>query len=220
MKLMVELVEEVQYITEEKDGKKSVYIEGVFMQGAHKNRNGRVYPIEILESAVGTYNKDKVLTNRAYGELGHPAGPTINLERVCHMIKSLRKEGNDFIGKAKVLDTPYGNIVRNLIDEGASLGVSSRGLGSIKKNKDGIMEVQSDFFLSTAADVVADPSAHSAFVRGIMEDREWVLENDTFRPVTIDNWKKEIDSAVGTKRFDETQLKVFTEMMDLLSGKR
>lgn len=164
-------------ITEAKDGKgKDYFIEGIFMQGGIKNRNGRMYPMETLEKEVNRYNDTFVKTNRAYGELGHPDGPTINLERVSHMIKDLRKEGNDFVGKAKIMDTPYGKIVKSLIDEGAQLGVSSRGMGSLVQNSDGINEVQGDFQLATAGDIVADPSAPNAFVNGVMEGVEWIYD--------------------------------------------
>lgn len=164
-------------IVEATDGKKKEhFIEGVFMQGNLKNRNGRIYPMETLEKEVNRYNDQFVKTNRAYGELGHPDGPTINLERVSHMIKDLRREGNDFVGKAKIMDTPYGKIVKSLIDEGAQLGVSSRGMGSLQQNSDGINEVQGDFQLATAGDIVADPSAPNAFVNGVMEGVEWIYD--------------------------------------------
>jgi len=164
-------------ITEAKDGKgKDYFIEGIFMQGGIKNRNGRMYPMETLAKEVNRYNDTFVKTNRAYGELGHPDGPTINLERVSHMIKDLKQEGNDFVGKAKIMDTPYGKIVKSLIDEGAQLGVSSRGMGSLQQNSDGINEVQGDFQLATAGDIVADPSAPNAFVNGVMEGVEWIYD--------------------------------------------
>lgn len=177
MKLFTELNEQVSVLTEmEETGKKAFYIEGVFLQGNIKNRNGRVYPIPVLEKEVYRYMKENVESNRAYGELGHPDGPNINLERVSHMIKNLRREGDNFIGKAKILETPYGMIVRNLLAEGAGIGVSSRGMGTLKENR-GIMEVQDDFRLATAADIVADPSAPNAYVRGIMEGAEWVFDS-------------------------------------------
>jgi len=167
MKLISELTEEVKYLVEEKTpGKKDFYIEGVFLQGDKENRNNRVYNANLLEREVQRYTNEYINKNRAFGELGHPQGPTINLERSSHIIKSLVREGSDFIGKAKVIDTPYGNIVKNLINEGAQLGVSSRGMGSLKENKNGVMEVQDDFYLATAADIVADPSAPDAFVQG------------------------------------------------------
>ena len=168
MKLITEVHESIEYISEaNEDGEKEFFIEGVFMQANQKNRNGRVYPTEVLQREVTRYNKEYVEKNRAFGELGHPQGPTINLERVSHMIKELKQDGDNFMGKAKIMDSPYGNIVKNLIREGASLGVSSRGMGSLKA-KNGVNEVQSDFYLATAADIVADPSAPDAFVEGIM----------------------------------------------------
>jgi|TARA_R110000868_G_scaffold9000_9_gene45637 hypothetical protein len=168
----------VQHIVEasKETGEKSYFIEGVFMQADIKNRNGRVYPGSVMEQEVDRYNREYVKTNRAYGELGHPDGPSINLERVSHMIKSLKKEGNDYVGRAKIMDTPYGKIVKSLIDEGAQLGVSSRGMGTIKMNHQGINEVQGDFMLATAGDIVADPSAPNAFVNGVMEGVEWVKD--------------------------------------------
>jgi hypothetical protein len=179
----MKLISEVNFdtiqpvITEAKEGKgKDYFIEGIFMQGGIKNRNGRMYPMETLDKEVSRYNDQFVKTNRAYGELGHPDGPTINLERVSHMIKDLRREGNDYVGKAKIMDTPYGKIVKSLIDEGAQLGVSSRGMGSLQQNSDGINEVQGDFQLATAGDIVADPSAPNAFVNGVMEGVEWIYD--------------------------------------------
>jgi hypothetical protein len=164
-------------IVEAKEGgKKEHFIEGIFLQGAITNRNGRSYPSHVLEKEVGRYNEEFIKTSRAYGELGHPDGPTINLERVSHMIKSLTKEGNDYIGKAKILDTPYGKIVKSLIDEGAQLGVSSRGMGTLKQTSEGINEVQDDFLLATAGDIVADPSAPNAFVNGVMEGVDWIYD--------------------------------------------
>jgi len=176
--LIKEIVEEVQYITEAaEDGKgKNYFIEGIIMQGDIKNRNGRVYPSSVLAKEMKRYNETYVMKNRAYGELGHPAGPTINLDRVSHMFTELRQEGSNIVGRAKIMETPMGKIVKNLIDEGCLVGISSRGMGSIKQNKDGIMEVQSDFMLATAGDIVADPSAPDAFVKGVMEGVEWVYD--------------------------------------------
>lgn len=180
--LIKEIVEDVQYISEDildeegnKQGK-NYFVEGIIMQGDIKNRNGRVYPIETLMKETKRYSENYVNKNRAYGELGHPAGPTINLDRVSHMFTELKQDGNNVVGRAKVMDTPMGKIVKNLIDEGANLGISSRGMGSLKKNKEGIMEVQNDFMLATAGDIVADPSAPNAFVRGVMENVEWVYD--------------------------------------------
>jgi hypothetical protein len=177
MKLITERIEEVKYLVEEKGGKKHHFIEGVFLQANVVNRNNRMYQPESMEREVNRYNKEYVKENRAFGELGHPDSPTINLHRVSHMIKNIRQEGHNFIGKAKIMDTPYGNIVKNLIDEGARLGVSSRGMGSLKETKEGYNLVQDDFYLATAADIVAEPSAPDAFVRGIMEGKEWVWDN-------------------------------------------
>ena len=218
MKLFTELNEQVQLITEmEESGKKAYFIEGVFLQGAIKNRNGRVYPVNVLETEVNRYINSNVNTNRAYGELGHPDGPNINLERVSHMIKSLRKEGNDFIGKAKILETPYGQIVQNLLAEGAGIGVSSRGMGTLKPNKEGIMEVQDDFHLATAADIVADPSAPNAYVRGIMENAEWVLDSES------GSWRaQEIvheTRKAGKLLSEQQKLKLFNKVLSNLVNK-
>ena len=177
VKLFSEAVEEVEYITEEKeDGNKNYKIKGIFMQADIKNRNGRVYPMEVLSNEVAKYNKNFIKENRAFGELGHPDGPTVNLERVSHMITSLTPDGKNFIGEAKIMSTPMGEIVKNLMDEGAKLGVSSRGMGSLDQ-KNGANYVRDDFYLATAADIVADPSAPNAFVEGIMEGKEWVWNN-------------------------------------------
>lgn len=199
MKLLCELNEDVHVnIVEAADasGKKQVFIEGIFLQAAIKNRNGRVYPSHIMEQEVNRYITEKVATSRAYGELGHPNGPQINLERVSHLIKELRKDGDNYIGKALVTEgTPYGAIVKGLLESGANLGVSSRGLGSLRQ-RNGIMEVQADFRLATAGDVVADPSAPDAMVRGLMEDVEWVCENGVWQPQQIDEAKSRINRAM------------------------
>jgi Prohead core protein serine protease len=218
MKLISELVEEVRYLVEEKDGKKEVFIEGVFLQGNRQNRNNRIYSTNVLEKEVKRYSDEYVNKNRAFGELGHPSGPTINLERASHIIKSLTREGDNFIGKAKVLDTPYGNIVKNLISEEAQLGVSSRGMGSLKENKDGIMEVQDDFYLATAADIVADPSAPDAFVRGIMEGVEWIWDGGILRQQTVEQYKKEIQQT-PSKRLQQVKIQVFESFFKELSRK-
>jgi|TARA_B100001094_G_scaffold164939_1_gene159661 hypothetical protein len=215
MKLITETVEDVKYIVEEKDGKKSMYIEGVFLQSDLKNRNGRMYPKEIMQREVARYTKENIDTKRAMGELGHPDGPTVNLDRVSHLITSLKEDGNNYIGKAKILDTPMGNIARNLIEEGAQLGVSSRGLGSLKE-RNGINEVQDDFMLSTAADIVSDPSAPDAFVRGIMENREWILENGIWQEREVDMAKTYI-SKTSARELDEAKLVVFESFMKRLS---
>lgn len=215
MKLITEVTEEVRYIAEEgMEGKKSLYIEGIFLQGNIKNRNGRRYPTEVLDKEVARYHAEQIDKGRAYGELGHPSGPTINLERVCMMIKSLRKEGDNYIGKAKIMDTPYGNIVKNLMSEGARLGVSSRGMGSIKE-VNGINEVQDDFFLATAADIVADPSAPDAFVNGIMEGVEWVWDNGVIKSQQVESYKKEIKKA-SKPNLDEAKLRVFKHFLSKL----
>lgn len=192
MKLIAETIDNsnFRFITEEGDnGKKNYYIEGVFMQGEIQNKNNRMYPIKILEKEVNRYNNEYVKKNRAYGELGHPQGPTINLDRVSHLIKEIKQDGSNFIGKAKIMDTPMGRIVKNLMDEGAQLGVSTRGMGSLKV-KNGINEVQDDFVLATAADIVADPSAPEAFVNGIMEGVEWLHENNHWVRVAEETKKR------------------------------
>jgi len=195
MRLFAEINEDIQVISEAKeDGTKDYYIEGIFMQGAIKNRNGRVYPIETLAKETNRYVKEYVNKNRAYGELGHPQGPTINLERVSHMITSLKQEGNNIIGRAKIMETPMGTIVKSLMKEGATLGVSSRGMGTLK-DKNGFQEVQSDFQLATAADIVADPSAPEAFVEGIMEGVEWIFENGMWKAQQLEAAKKEIQET-------------------------
>ena len=220
MKLITELTEDVKYLVEEVGGKKNVFIEGIFMQGDIQNRNGRLYPGEVLKREVDRYVKENVEKNRAYGELGHPSGPSINLDRVSHMIKSLRVEGSNIIGKAKIMDTPMGNIVKNLIAEGASLGVSSRGMGSVTQNKQGIMEVQGDFYLATAADIVADPSAPEAFVQGIMEGVEWVWSNGVIKAQKIEEMiqelKKEYTIIIVTHNMQQaTRVSDYTGFMYL-----
>ena len=193
VKLIAEAVEEVEYITEEKeDGGKNYKIRGIFMQADIKNRNGRVYPMEVLDEEVRKYNKNFIQQNRAFGELGHPDGPTVNLERVSHMITSLKPDGKNFIGEAKIMDTPMGKIVKNLMDEGAKLGVSSRGMGSLRQ-KGGANVVSDDFYLATAADIVADPSAPNAFVEGIMEGKEWVWNNGSLVEAHVADLKKKFD---------------------------
>ena len=193
VKLISEAVEEVEYITEEKEGGgKNYKIRGIFMQADIKNRNGRIYPMEVLDEEVRNYNKKFIQQNRAFGELGHPDGPTVNLERVSHMITSLKPDGKNFIGEAKIMDTPMGKIVKNLMDEGAKLGVSSRGMGSLKQ-KGGANVVSDDFYLATAADIVADPSAPNAFVEGIMEGKEWVWNNGSLVEAHVADLKKKFD---------------------------
>ena len=215
MKLITEVVEDIQYLTEQNyEGEKSYYIEGIFMQAEKPNRNGRIYPKEVLEKEVNRYNKEYVKKNRAYGELGHPQGPTINLERMSHLIKEIKVDGNNFIGRAKIMDSPYGNIVKNLIKEGASLGVSSRGMGSLKR-KNGINEVQRDFYLATAADIVADPSAPDAFVNGIMEDVEWIYENGVWSYKELESAKKEIHET-SKVNIEDKKIQIFEKFINNL----
>lgn len=214
MKLITETVEEIKYITEEKDGVKNLYIQGPFLVAETKNRNGRSYPVSVLENEVGRYMKEYVEKNRAFGELGHPESPTINLERVSHMITNITKNGNVFEGKAKVLDTPMGKIAKNLMEAGATLGVSSRGMGSLK-NVDGVNVVQPDFYLATAADIVADPSAPGAFVQGIMEGKEWVWDNGLVKEMNVNEYYDQIKSA-KQKQLDEISLKIFENFLSKL----
>ena len=196
MKLISEEATNVEFLTEaKKDGGKNYFIEGIFMQANKKNRNGRIYPTEILQKEAKRYTEEFIKKKRAFGELGHPDGPTVNLERVSHMIEELEEVDQNFMGRAKILDTPYGKIVKNLIDEGAQLGVSSRGMGSLKSGKDGISEVQGDFYLATAADIVADPSAPDAFVAGIMEGKEWVWDNGLLKETQIQKYKDKIEKS-------------------------
>lgn len=210
MKLISEMIEQkLDLITEANEkGGQSHYMKGIFMQAEQKNRNGRSYPINVLQREVNRYNEEYVNKNRAFGELGHPAGPTVNLDRVAILIKELKQDGNNFIGKAKILDTPFGNIVKNLMSEGGQLGVSSRGMGTLKPNRDGVQVVQDDYYLATAADVVADPSAPDAFVQGIMEGKEWVWDNGIIREASISEFKKQITKA-SSRELAEAKLKVF-----------
>ena len=214
MKLISEEVQNAEYLIEEKNGKKEYKIKGVFLQSEIKNRNGRVYPREILVREVNRYTKEFINKNRAFGELGHPDGPTVNLERVCHMVKSLTQDGKDFIGEAKIMDTPYGKIVKGLIDEGAQLGVSSRGMGSLIQ-RNGVNYVKDDFYLATAADIVADPSAPDAFVEGIMESKEWVWDNGVLKEKDIESWKNQIRTA-RQRALEEAKLKVFESFLKKL----
>ena len=215
MKLITEVVEEVQIITEAtEDGEKTYMIEGIFMQGNQKNRNGRIYPIDILQREVKRYTDEYINKNRAYGELGHPQGPTINLDRVSHMIKELYQDGDNFMGKAKIMDSPYGNIVKNLIKEGATIGVSSRGMGTLKQ-KNGVNEVQKDFYLATAADIVADPSAPDAFVQGIMEGVEWIMEGGKWTQRFVERSQYDIKKANKTE-LEQTKLRIFEDFLKKL----
>ena len=201
MKLISEEAINVEFLTEATEsGGKSYFIEGIFMQANKKNRNGRVYPTEILQKEAKRYTTEFIKKKRAFGELGHPDGPTVNLERVSHMIEELEEVDQNFMGRAKILDTPYGKIVKNLIDEGAQLGVSSRGMGSLKPAGNGISEVQGDFYLATAADIVADPSAPDAFVHGIMEGKEWVWDNGLLKETQIQEYKDKIEKTSRKER--------------------
>jgi hypothetical protein len=213
MKLITEHTTDVKILTEEKEGKKHFFIEGIFMQADQRNKNGRVYPFPILSRECGRYVTEYVQQNRALGELGHPEGPSVNLERVSHIIKELNVSGKDVIGKAKIMETPYGKIVQNLMDEGARLGVSSRGMGSLREFQ-GINMVQEDFSLA-AVDIVADPSAPNAFVNGIMEGKEWVWENGIIKPVVIENYKKQI-TKTSQRKLEEEKLKIFKDFLSKL----
>lgn len=220
MKLICEVNEDIQYVTEaaEEGGKKNYFIEGIFMQGDIKNRNGRMYPSEVIAKEAARYTKEFVNKKRAFGELGHPDGPTINLDRVSHMITSLKQEGSNFVGKAKVMDTPMGKVVKSLMDEGATLGVSSRGMGSLKQNKMGIMEVQNDFMLATAGDIVADPSAPNAFVKGVMEGMEWIYDvaSGSWRAQEqIEEMAKEM-KTLSPKQLEENKLMLFKRYLNTI----
>ena len=216
MKLITEEVSKVKFITEGKGAKKKLYIEGVFLQGDIKNRNGRMYPVGTLSKEVGRYNESFVKKGRALGELGHPDGPTVNLDRVSHKIVSLTQEGNNFKGKAQLLDTPMGKIAKSLIGEGVTLGVSSRGVGSLKEDRNGCKVVGEDFMLATAADIVADPSAPDAFVSGIMEGKEWVWEGGILREHQATITKKRINTLVDQGRLEEHKLGLFTNFLSNL----
>jgi hypothetical protein len=216
MELIREEIEQVEVIVEQRNGKKNLYIEGVFLQGDIKNRNGRMYPSNTLAKEVGRYNEQFVGKGRALGELGHPDGPTINLDRVSHKITSLRQEGSNFIGRAQILSTPMGSIAKSLLDEGVKLGVSSRGLGSLKEDRNGIKVVGEDFMLATAADIVADPSAPDAFVNGIMEGKEWVWDGGILREKLAEKTYKTINTLVDQKRLEEQKLNLFNQFLSNL----
>tara|TARA_Y100001937_G_scaffold128232_1_gene203451 strand:- start:8751 stop:9398 length:648 start_codon:yes stop_codon:yes gene_type:complete len=212
MKLITETIEEAKVvITEGKSGQKNHFIEGIFLQGDLKNRNGRMYPVGLLEREVTKYDQSYIQKGRALGELGHPEGPTINLDRVSHSIQSLKREGNNFVGRARILDTPMGRIAKSLLDEGVKLGVSSRGLGSLKETN-GMKVVADDFMLATAADIVADPSAPDAFVNGIMEGREWVWENGLISEQKLERIKNQIDNAAH-QQLEERKLFAFNQFL-------
>ena len=214
MKLITEQAVQSEFLIEEIDGKKNFKIRGIFLQSDIKNRNGRVYPKEILEKEVARYNREFINKRRAFGELGHPDGPVVNLERVSHMITDLHPDGQNFVGEAKIMDTPYGKIVKNLINEGAQLGVSSRGMGSLVR-RSGVNEVGRDFYLATAADIVADPSAPDAFVEGIMEGKDWVWDNGVIKERDIEEWKQYINEAKRI-RLAEAQAEVFKKFIEKL----
>jgi len=216
MKLIREEIETVDFIVESVGGKKSMFIEGIFLQGDLQNRNGRMYPMSVLRKEVQRYNENHVKSGRALGELGHPEGPTVNLDRVSHKIVSLKESGSNFIGKAKLLSTPMGKIAQSLIDEGVKLGVSSRGIGSLKPTREGVNIVGDDFMLATAADIVADPSAPDAFVEGIMEGREWVWDGGILREQLAAKTYKEINTLVDQKQLDEKKLEVFNNFLNNL----
>ena len=216
MKLITEEISNVQIITEGKGANKKLYIEGVFLQGDIKNRNGRMYPVNTLSREVNRYNESFIKKGRALGELGHPDGPTVNLDRVSHKITQLRQEGNNFIGKAQLLDTPMGKIAKSLIDEGVTLGVSSRGVGSLKTTSEGYKVVGEDFMLATAADIVADPSAPDAFVSGIMEGKEWVWEGGILREQQAAQTQKRINTLVDQGRLEEHKLNLFSDFLSNL----
>lgn len=215
MKLITELNESIKYVTETKEsGKKSLYIEGVFLQSEIKNRNGRMYPKHVLEREVNRYNEQFVQKGRAFGELGHPDGPQINLDRISHIIESLKQDGTNWVGRAKITDTPMGNIARGIIESGGQLGVSTRGMGSIKLNKEGVNEVQDDFHLATAADIVADPSAPDAFVNGIMEGVEWIWENNM---LIAHRAQAQVEQAVRSRDLETEKFKIFENFINSLS---
>jgi|TARA_R110001592_G_scaffold319242_1_gene596704 hypothetical protein len=216
MKLITEEISSVKFVTEGKGSSKKMYIEGTFLQGEIKNRNGRMYPVSTLAKEVGRYNESFVNKGRALGELGHPDGPTVNLDRVSHKIVSLRQEGNNFVGKAQLLDTPMGKIAKSLLDEGVMLGVSSRGIGSIKEDTNGVKVVGEDFMLATAADIVADPSAPDAFVSGIMEGKEWIWEGGILREQLAKRTQQRINTLVVEKRLEEHKLELFNNFLSNL----
>ena len=216
MKLITEEIEQVEFIVEQRNGKKSLYIEGVFLQGNIQNRNGRMYPMETLRREVARYNESNIVSGRALGELGHPDGPTVNLDRVSHKIVSLKESGSNFIGKAKILNTPMGKIAASLIDEGVKLGVSSRGIGSLKQTREGVNVVGEDFMLATAADIVADPSAPDAFVEGIMEGKDWVWDGGILREKFAEKTYHQINTLVDTKQLEENKLFLFDQFLSNL----
>ena len=216
MKLITEQIDDVEVIVENRNGKKSMFIEGIFLQGDIKNRNGRMYPMATLRREVTRYNEAFVESGRAVGELGHPEGPTVNLDRVSHKIVSLRESGSNYVGKAKILSTPMGKIAQNLIDEGVKLGVSSRGLGTLATNNEGVKIVSDDFTLATAADIVADPSAPDAFVQGIMEGKDWVWDGGVVREQLARKTFKQVNTLVDNKQLEENKLGLFQQFLSNL----
>ena len=216
MKLITEEIESVQVLTETVNGKKTLYIQGPFLQTEVVNRNGRMYRLPVMEREVKRYTEQYVNKGRALGELGHPDGPTVNLDRVSHKIVSLQREGNNFIGKAQILSTPMGKIAESLLKEGVTLGVSSRGIGSVKQNNEGYSEVGEDFMLATAADIVADPSAPDAFVQGIMEGKEWVLDGGILREQLVQKTQRRINTLVDERRLQEHKVDLFNQFLNSL----
>jgi hypothetical protein len=216
MKLIREEIEKVELITEDVGGKKQMYIQGVFLQSETVNRNGRMYPFSIMEREVNRYNENYVKKGRALGELGHPDGPTVNLDRVSHKITELKQSGNNFVGKAQILSTPMGKIAASLLKDGVTLGVSSRGIGSLRENNKGYKEVGEDFMLATAADIVADPSAPDAFVQGIMEGKEWIWDGGILREKLAENTKRKINNLVDQRRLEENKIELFNEFLNSL----
>ena len=216
MKLITEQIDDVEVIVENRNGKKSMFIEGIFLQGDIKNRNGRMYPMDTLRREVTRYNEAFVESGRAVGELGHPEGPTVNLDRVSHKIVSLRESVSNYVGKAKILSTPMGKIAQNLIDEGVKLGVSSRGLGTLATNNEGVKIVSDDFTLATAADIVADPSAPDAFVQGIMEGKDWVWDGGVVREQLARRTFKQVNTLVDNKQLEENKLGLFQQFLSNL----
>ena len=216
MKLITEQIDDVEVIVENRNGKKSMFIEGIFLQGDIQNRNGRMYPMDTLRREVTRYDESFVQSGRAVGELGHPEGPTVNLDRVSHKIVSLRESGSNYVGKAKILSTPMGKIAQNLIDEGVKLGVSSRGLGTLAVNNEGVKIVSDDFTLATAADIVADPSAPDAFVAGIMEGKDWVWDGSVVREQLAKRTYKQVNTLVDTQQLEENKLKLFNQFLSNL----
>ena len=216
MKLITEQIDDVEVIVENRNGKKAMFIEGIFLQGDIQNRNGRMYPMDTLRREVTRYNESFVQSGRAVGELGHPEGPTVNLDRVSHKIVSLTESGSNYVGKAKILSTPMGKIAQNLIDEGVKLGVSSRGLGTLAVNNEGVKIVSDDFTLATAADIVADPSAPDAFVQGIMEGKDWVWDGGVVREQLAKRTYKQVNTLVDNQQLEENKLKLFNQFLSNL----